>query len=189
MDSSVIVKEFRTRFGSVIANGQGSMKGQIFRIAHLGYFDFSDLFAIIAQLELILIANNVPVKLGAASAYPTALRDSTGQLFSGQQSYRLRVPADVPARDFWSVIVYSMQTKSMIPNAQNRVGFSSYDKATMQLNADGSLEIHFGPHPPSGRAANWIPTAGEDFFVIFRIYGPEKAFVDNTWKLPDIERA
>jgi aspartate aminotransferase-like enzyme len=68
MDSSVIVKEFRSRFGSVIANGQGSMKGQIFRIAHLGYFDFSDLFAIVAQLELILTANNVPVKLGAGVA-------------------------------------------------------------------------------------------------------------------------
>jgi len=68
MDSGVIVKEFRSRFGSVIANGQGSMKGQIFRIAHLGYFDFSDLFAIVAQLELILAANNVPVKLGAGVA-------------------------------------------------------------------------------------------------------------------------
>jgi aspartate aminotransferase-like enzyme len=64
LDSSVIVKEFRSRFGSVIANGQGSMKGQIFRIAHLGYFDFSDLFAIVAQLELILAANNHPVKFG-----------------------------------------------------------------------------------------------------------------------------
>jgi aspartate aminotransferase-like enzyme len=68
MDSSVIVKEFRTRFGSVIANGQGSMKGQIFRIAHLGYFDFSDLFAMVAQLELILVANNQPVTLGAGVA-------------------------------------------------------------------------------------------------------------------------
>jgi aspartate aminotransferase-like enzyme len=65
MDSGVIVKEFRTRFGSIIANGQGSMKGKIFRIAHLGYFDFPDLFAIVAELELILIANRVPVKLGA----------------------------------------------------------------------------------------------------------------------------
>jgi aspartate aminotransferase-like enzyme len=68
MDSSIIVKEYRSRFGSVIANGQGSMKGQIFRIAHLGYFDFSDLFAIIAQLELILMANNIPVQLGAGVA-------------------------------------------------------------------------------------------------------------------------
>ena len=54
MDSGVIVKEFRNRFGSIIANGQGSMKGQIFRIAHLGYFDFADLFAMIAELEIIL---------------------------------------------------------------------------------------------------------------------------------------
>lgn len=65
MDSGVIVKEFRTRFGSIIANGQGSMKGKIFRIAHLGYFDFPDLFAIVAELELILLANRVPLKLGA----------------------------------------------------------------------------------------------------------------------------
>ena len=68
MDSGVIVKEFRTRFGSVIANGQGIMKGQIFRIAHLGYFDFSDLFAMIAQLEIILAANGVPVEFGTGVA-------------------------------------------------------------------------------------------------------------------------
>jgi aspartate aminotransferase-like enzyme len=68
MDSSVIVKEFRNRFGSIIANGQGSMKGQIFRVAHLGYFDFPDLFAVIAELEIILAANGVPVKFGTGVA-------------------------------------------------------------------------------------------------------------------------
>ena len=68
MDSSVIVKEFRNRFGSIIANGQGSMKGQIFRIAHLGYFDFSDLFAMVAQLEIILAANGVDVRFGSGVA-------------------------------------------------------------------------------------------------------------------------
>ena len=68
MDSSVIVKEFRTRFGSIIANGQGSMKGQIFRIAHLGYFDFPDLFAMVAELEIILAANGIPVKFGSGVA-------------------------------------------------------------------------------------------------------------------------
>src|SRR5271166_5253302 len=68
MDSSVIVKEFRSRFGSVIANGQGSMKGQIFRIAHLGYYDFPDLFAMVAELEIILAANGLPVKFGSGVA-------------------------------------------------------------------------------------------------------------------------
>jgi aspartate aminotransferase-like enzyme len=70
MDSGVIVKEFRNRFGSIIANGQGSMKGRIFRVAHLGYFDFSDLFALIAGLEIILNANGhaVPYGTGVAAA-------------------------------------------------------------------------------------------------------------------------
>jgi aspartate aminotransferase-like enzyme len=68
LDSGVIVKEFRNRFGAIIANGQGSMKGQIFRIAHLGYFDFADLFGVIAGLEIILHANGYPVKFGAGVA-------------------------------------------------------------------------------------------------------------------------
>ena len=68
LDSSVIVKEFRNRFGAVIANGQGSMKGQIFRIAHLGYFDFADLFAVVAELEIILHANGYPVEFGTGVA-------------------------------------------------------------------------------------------------------------------------
>src|SRR5262245_16611968 len=68
LDSGVIVKEFKSRFGAVIANGQGSMKGQIFRIAHLGYFDFADLFAVIAGLEIILTANGRPVEYGSGVA-------------------------------------------------------------------------------------------------------------------------
>ena len=68
MDSSVIVKEFRSKFGAIIANGQGSMKGKIFRIAHLGYFDFADLFGVIAELEIILAANGHPVTFGKGVA-------------------------------------------------------------------------------------------------------------------------
>lgn len=68
LDSGVIVKEFRNRFGAIIANGQGSMKGQIFRIAHLGYFDFADLFAVVAGLEIILHANGYPVEFGSGVA-------------------------------------------------------------------------------------------------------------------------
>jgi aspartate aminotransferase-like enzyme len=68
MDSGVIVKEFRNRFNAIIANGQSSMKGQIFRIAHLGFFDFHDLFAVIAELELILVANGHTVEFGKGVA-------------------------------------------------------------------------------------------------------------------------
>ncbi len=68
IDSNTIVKEFRTRFGSVIANGQGSMKGRIFRVAHLGYFDISDVFTILAQLELILAAHGHRLEFGSSVA-------------------------------------------------------------------------------------------------------------------------
>ncbi len=68
IDSGVIVKQFKSRFGAIIANGQGSMQGQIFRIAHLGYFDFADLFAVIAALEIILHANGYPLKFGTGVA-------------------------------------------------------------------------------------------------------------------------
>ena len=68
MDSGEIVKGFRNQFGSVIANGQGSMKGKIFRIAHLGYFDFPDLFAVVAELELILHSKGIPVEFGKGVA-------------------------------------------------------------------------------------------------------------------------
>ena len=134
-----------------------------------------------------LWATWLPKKLGAASAYPTALRDGAGRLLSGQNNYRLRVPADTPARDFWSVIVYSMKTKSMIPNPQNRVGLSSYDKSKLLMNADGSVDLFFGPNAPSGKEANWLPT-GEDFFLILRLYGPGKGYFDKTWKMNDIEQ-
>ena len=68
MDSKVIIKEFRSRFNAIITNGQGSMQGQIFRFAHLGFFDFHDLFAVIAELEIILAANGHPVRFGSGVA-------------------------------------------------------------------------------------------------------------------------
>jgi len=65
LDSGAIVKELRTRFGAIIANGQGSMKGQIFRLAHLGYYDVADLFAVFAALEIVLLKLGQKVELGA----------------------------------------------------------------------------------------------------------------------------
>jgi hypothetical protein len=56
-------------------------------------------------------------------------------------------------------------------------------------NADGSVDVYFGPRPPAGKEANWVPTsASGKFEALFRFNGPEKALFDKTWKLPDIER-
>ena len=127
-----------------------------------------------------------PKHLGKASFYLVGLRDRSGAMLNGQSLYRLRVPTDVPARQFWSVTVYSMKTKGFFAEA-DRVAISSSEKAQLKLNPDGTVDLYFGPKPPAGLGPNWIPT-GEDFFLWFRLYGPEKALFEKTWTLPDLEK-
>jgi hypothetical protein len=79
-----------------------------------------------------------------------------------------------------------MKTKGFI-EGRDRVGLSTKDVAKMRANADGSVDVYFAPKPPAGLESNWIPT-GEDFFLLFRLYGPEKPLFDKTWKLGDVER-
>jgi hypothetical protein len=113
------------------------------------------------------------------------LRDKNGALLNGTSLYRLRVPKDVPASQFWSAIVYSLKTAGFIANA-SRVGIGSSAKAELKQNADGTIDLYFGPKPPKDMESNWLPT-GEDFFLIFRLYGPEPPLFNKTWTLPDVE--
>ena len=133
-------------------------------------------------------ANYLPPKLGSEQLYLMGIRDKSGALLSGTGSYRLRVPANVPVDKFWSVIVYSQKTKSFIPNPLNQVGLDSYDKSKLKANADDTIDIYLGNSAPKGNETNWLPSAGEDFFVIFRFYGPAKSLYEKTWTMPDIER-
>lgn len=126
----------------------------------------------------------LPKQLGGGSFYLTGLRDKDGALMDGASTYRLRVPKDTPAKDFWSVIVYSMKTKGFVKGV-DRVGLSSRNMDTMKSNPDGSVDIYFAPKPPKGMESNWIPT-GEDFFLLFRLYGPDKPLFDKSWKLGDV---
>ena len=115
------------------------------------------------------------------------IRDSSnGDMYDGQSTYKLNVPNDTPAKDFWSVIVYSMETKNFIKDAP-RVGLSSRNADTMQVNDDGSYDIYFAPKAPKGKESNWIPT-GQDFFLLFRLYGPDGKDWFKTWILGDLEK-
>src|SRR5262245_8986462 len=124
-----------------------------------------------------------------ASYYLKCFRDGAGALFSGSGLYRLLVPADTPARDFWSVVAYDVGTNAFIHNPEGRVGVSSYDRDALVRNADGSVDVYVGPAAPDGLAGNWIPTAGRDFWLVCRFYGPQAPLFDKTWRLPDAERA
>ena len=128
----------------------------------------------------------LPKYLGGGTFYLTGIRDDEGDLLNGTDTYTLNVPADTPAKDFWSVIVYSMQTKGFV-NGASRVGLSSRDADFMVPNEDGSYDIYFSAVAPEGFESNWIPT-GEDFFLLFRLYGPESSDFYKSWVLGDIEK-
>jgi hypothetical protein len=128
----------------------------------------------------------LPRYLGGGTFYLTGLFDSNGDMYDGKSTYKLNVPKDTPAKDFWSVIVYSMETKNFVRNV-DRVGLSSRNTDTMQANDDGSYDVYFAPESPKGYESNWIPT-GEDFFLLFRLYGPESKDFYKNWVLGDLEK-
>ena len=136
---------------------------------------------------IFFLAFAAPKKLGAATFYLVGANDGAGEPLQGDQVYRLRVPADVPARQYWAVTVYDLDTACLIRDL-SRPGLDSFDR-DMRRNADGSVDIYFGPKAPAGQEANWIPTApGKPWFSLFRFYGPEKPVFDKTWRMTDIER-
>jgi hypothetical protein len=128
-----------------------------------------------------------PTKLGAATFYLGTYRDSNGDFLRGEEGYKLHVPSNVPAQQFWALTLYDRETCGFIRDMP-RAGLDSYDQK-VQKNADGSVDIYIGPKPSASKEANWIPTAsGRGWFPFFRLYGPEKAFFDKAWKLPEIEK-
>jgi hypothetical protein len=126
--------------------------------------------------------------VGAGSKYAALFKDGEGKPLDGGTSYRLRVPANVPAKQFWSVTVYDAETRSMIDNTQGTSGHDSY-QTSLQINPDGSVDLSFGPTAPAGHEANWVQTnPGVGFFLYFRWYGPLEPYFDKSWHLPDVER-
>jgi hypothetical protein len=128
-----------------------------------------------------------PKHLGQGQSYLMTLKDKEGQHLDGGKSYRLAVPPNAPVSQYWSATVYDRATHGLIRD-MTRSGRGSQSPG-LQKNADGSVDIYFGPSAPAGKEANWVPTnPSGQFEVLFRLYGPEKAYADKTWKLPDIER-
>jgi hypothetical protein len=125
-------------------------------------------------------------KAGPGSTYIQAFKDKDGNRIEGSKSYRLHIPNDVPAAAFWSLTLYDTATRSMIQNSRNDSARSSYDK--LKTNADGSVDLYFGPKAPAGLEGNWIETVpGKGFYPMFRFYTPREGLFDGSWKMPDVE--
>ena len=126
---------------------------------------------------------------GVGQAYLGTYRDAQGEWLDGGKAYRLRVPPNVPAKQFWELTAYDVDTRSLIDNVQQISDRSS--RMNLIANADGSVDLYLAPDNttiPAGMEKNWIPTIKDRaWFAYFRFYAPLEGYLNASWKLPDIE--
>lgn len=110
--------------------------------------------------------------IGKGSQYAIVDKTAEGEFFDGGKNYKLTIPANVPAKNFWSVVAYDTQTRSELQTSQPFP--SKNDKRDQMVeNPDGSVDLYFGPTAPKGKEANWIQTVpSKGWFSILRMYGP-----------------
>lgn len=126
---------------------------------------------------------------GVGQAYLGAYTDANGDWLDGGRDYVLHVPANVPAKLFWSATVYDIATRCLIDNEQQRGDRGSRDPELV-TNDDESVDLYFGPTAPAAGESNWVQTIpGKHWFSYFRFYGPLEAYLDRSWKLGDITPA
>ena len=124
---------------------------------------------------------------GKGSDYGIAFVDANKQAFDGAKTYKLHLPANVPVNNFWAVTLYDPQTRSMLQTSQRFPTVGSQTKG-IRKNTDGSHDIYFGPKAPKGYENNWLETVtGKSWFIILRMYGPLKPWIEKTWRPGEIE--
>lgn len=113
-------------------------------------------------------------------------KDADSNALTGKKNYLFHLPPDIPAIEYWSVLVYDKQTKLIIKNDQSWPSVFSTSKKLV-FNQDGSIDVRFGPTAPNGKENNWIQTIpGNDFTIILRLYGTLESWFDQTWKPGDV---
>ena len=126
--------------------------------------------------------------VGVGSQYAVACLDADGEYLDGSKTYSLTLPPDIPAKDFWSFVVYDPQTRSLLQTPRTAQPSLSSQRDDVKYNADGSCTICFGPAAPAGKERNWIQTVpGKGWFTILRLYGPLEPWFEKTWRPGEIE--
>jgi len=125
--------------------------------------------------------------VGIGSQYATIFVDSESKPLDGRKTYMLHLPPDIPAKDFWSVVVYDNQTRSFLQTDQQFPSLSSNTPGIV-VNPDTSVDVWFGPTAPDGHETNWLQTIpGKSWYTALRLYGPLQSWFDKSWRPGDIE--
>ncbi|MDA9523649.1 hypothetical protein XI06_26090 [Bradyrhizobium sp. CCBAU 11434] len=125
--------------------------------------------------------------VGEGSQYMAAFVDSQNEPLDGGKNYKLHLPPNIPVKQFWSVILYDNQTRSMLQTDQRWPAATSQNPKLLP-NADGSVDIYFGPKAPVGKENNWVQTIpGKGWNTLLRLYGPLQPWFDKTWRPGEIE--
>lgn len=131
---------------------------------------------------------NIP---GVGSQYLIGFSDSDGNPYDGSKTYKVTLPKGIPAKAFWSLILYDNQTRSMLQTPQifPRSSSQSYPSPAAEVSADGSTMVYMSPTKPDGvPSSNWIQTdPDKGWFVILRLYSPLESFFTKEWKMGEIE--
>ena len=123
---------------------------------------------------------------GKGAMYMIAFVDGEGNSLLGGSNYKLNLPANIPAANFWSLTLYEAENASGYANGQPFPSLGSRDKP--EQNADGSTDIYLGPKAPEGKESNWMATIpGKGYFAVLRLYGPTETAMEKSWKPSDIE--
>jgi hypothetical protein len=145
-----------------------------------------------ARVHFIYYATGVTpamaIKLvGLGSQYAAAATDSAGKPLDGGKTYKIHLPPNIPAKDFWSFVVYDNQSRSMLQTDAQFPSIGSQTKGIV-INPDTSVDVWFGPTAPKGHESNWVQTvSGKGWNVLFRLYGPGQSWFDKTWKPGEFE--
>jgi hypothetical protein len=124
---------------------------------------------------------------GKGSDYGIAYVDSEMKPFDGAKTYKINIPANPPAKDFWALTIYDNQTRSQLQTDQPFPTVGSQTDG-IKINEDGSYDIYFSPEPPAGYENNWLQTIpGKSWFVALRMYGPLEPWIDKTWRPSEVE--
>ncbi|MCY1176771.1 hypothetical protein D9M73_170550 [compost metagenome] len=127
----------------------------------------------------------VSKSVGLGQTYLGAYTDQAGNWLEGGNNYRLHLASEPPAKQFWSITLYDIDSRCLLVNPQHKADLSS--RQDLKKNADGTLDLYFGPTAPVGLESNWVQTVpGKQWFSYFRLYGPTEAYFDKSWKLADI---